>query len=252
MPILAFHNCSPGLLNGFNNYSPNRLENLLKFIKDNNFEFIGLSDYIDAGQKADHVVLTFDDGYESFYQYVYPLLKNMAIPATVFIPADFIGKNNRWDYTGLVFPSKHLSREQIIELSKNNITIASHGLAHRCLTQLSDRLLRIELGSSKEIIENIIGRKASFISYPFGRFNRKVELMAVELGYRYGLALSMRKREEGGFTLSRQAIYAFDTQYSVLNKLTTGSLNRIEKIKGSIMNAYAGGTIFLNNLRGNK
>lgn len=252
MPILAFHNCSPGLFNGFNNYSPNRFANLLKFINEAGFEFVDLHDYIDDGQKANQVVLTFDDGYESFYQYVYPILKSMSVPATVFIPADFIGKTNKWDYTGLVFPSKHLSEEQIIELSNNKVTIASHGLAHRCLTQLSDRLLRIELARSKEILEDIIGRKTSFISYPFGRFNRKVELMAVELGYRYGLSLSLNKREEGGFTLSREAVYAFDTPYSIMNKLKKGGLNRIESLKGSIMNAYAGGTIFFNNLRGSK
>ena len=252
MPILAFHNCSPGLLNGLNNYSPKRFENLLKVIKKNNFKFIGLSDYIDSCQKDNQVVLTFDDGYETFYQYAYPILKEMSLTATIFIPADFIGKTNRWDYSGSVFPSKHLSRQQIKELSRNNITIASHGLAHRCLTQLSDRLLKIELTRSKEILEDTIERKVSFISYPFGRFNGKVESVAAKVGYRNGLSLSMTKGREGGFTLSRYAVYAFDTPFSVLNKLRKGALNRIEKIKGSVMNAYSGGTIFLNNLRGDK
>lgn len=252
MPILAFHNCSPGLLSGFNNYAPGRFRNLLNIVIENNYKFTGLSDYLDDGQKADHVVLSFDDGYETFYQYVYPILKDMAIPATLFIPTDFIGKTNQWDYTGSVFPSKHLSREQIIELSKNSITIGSHGMAHQCLTQLSNRFLKIELSRSKEILEDIIERKISFISYPFGRFNTEVESVATEVGYRNGLSLSLRRKGEGGFTLSREAVYAFDTPYSVLNKLNRSFLNRIEIIKGSVMNAYAGGTIFLNNLRGNK
>ena len=252
MPILAFHNCSPGFLNGLNNYSPNRFKNLLINIQENNYKFIGLSDYIDGGQKANFVVLTFDDGYETFYKYVYPILKNLSIPATLFIPTDFIGKTNQWDYAGTIFPSEHLSIKQIKELSKNSITIASHGLAHRCLTQMSDRLLKIELTRSKEILEDIIERKISFISYPFGRFNTEVESIAAKVGYRNGLSLSLMKRGESGFTLSRCAVYAFDTPYSVLNKLNKGALNRIETIKGVIMNTYAGGTIFLNNLRGNK
>ncbi len=253
MPILAFHNCSPGLLNGLNNYTPDRLEDLLNIIIANDYKLIALSDYIDAGQKDNHVVLTFDDGYESFYKYLYPILKTNSIPAIVFIPTDFIGKTNSWDYSGSVFPSRHLKREQIIELSKNNITIASHGMAHRCLTQLSDRLLKIELSRSKDILEEIVGRKISYISYPFGRFNKKVEFAATVAGYRYGFSLSLiGGREEGNFTLAREAVYAFDTPYSILNKLDKSILNKIEIIKGSIMNAYAGGTIFLNNLRGNK
>ncbi|MCP4704570.1 MAG: polysaccharide deacetylase family protein [candidate division Zixibacteria bacterium] len=252
MPILAFHNCSPGFLNGLNNYSPNRFENLLVSIQSNNYKFVGLSDYIDDGQKYNDVVLTFDDGYESFYQFVYPILNKLSIPATVFIPTDFIGKTNQWDYMGALFPSEHLSVGQIKELSKNGITIASHGLAHRCLTQMPNRLLNLELKRSKEILEDIIERKISFISYPFGRFNAKVESIASQVGYRNGLALSLRKRGEGGFTIPRQAVYAFDTPYSVNNKLIKGGINKIETLKGIIMNSYAGGTIFLNNLRGKK
>lgn len=252
MPILAFHNCSPGLINGFNNYSPNRFENLLNIIKENGFEFVGLNDYIDAGRKNNEVVLTFDDGYETFIKFVFPIIKKMEIAATIFIPTDFIGKANKWDYAGSVFPSRHLSQKQLIELSKNNMTIASHGLAHRCLTQLSGRLLKMELERSKKILEDIINRKISFISYPFGRFNHDVESVAAEAGYRNGFSLSLKRKGSTGFTMSRFAVYAFDTPFSVLKKLNTGKLNGLERIKGSILNAYAGGTIFFNNLRGHK
>ncbi|MBT7051841.1 MAG: polysaccharide deacetylase family protein [Desulfobacula sp.] len=41
-------------------------------------------------------ILTFDDGWCDFYQYVFPLLKKYSIPATVFLPTSFIG-------TGKVF-----------------------------------------------------------------------------------------------------------------------------------------------------
>jgi len=252
MPILAFHNCSSGLFSGLNNYTPGRFEYLLNIITDNHYKIIGLSDYIDSNQKDNHVALTFDDGYETFYQNIFPILKKMSLTATIFIPTDFIGKSNRWDYTGAVFPLQHLSREQIRELSRENIAIASHGLAHRCLTQLSERLLKIELTRSRETLEDIIERKVRFISYPFGRFNGNVESAAADAGYSNGFSLSLLKREEGDFTLPRYAVYAFDTPYSVLNKLKKGALNRIEKIKGAVMNAYAGGTIFLNNLRSNE
>jgi len=249
MPILAFHNCSPDFLNGFNNYTPKRLEDLLINIKKNKFKYIGLSDYIDNGQKDNDVVLTFDDGYDSFYNHVYPILDKLSIPATVCIPTDFIGLSNKWDYSGTVFPTKHLSENQIKELSKNNMTIVSHGLAHRCLTQMTDRLLNIELKRSKEKLENIIERKVSYISYPFGRFNKTVESAAINVGYRNGLTLSLSNRRKSAFTLSRSAVYAFDTPYSVINKINRSA---IERIKGIIMNGYAGGTIFLNSLRGKK
>jgi peptidoglycan/xylan/chitin deacetylase (PgdA/CDA1 family) len=42
--------------------------------------------------------LTFDDGWYDFYEYVYPILKHYQIPATVFLPTNFIG-TSKWFWT---------------------------------------------------------------------------------------------------------------------------------------------------------
>ncbi len=42
--------------------------------------------------------VTFDDGWRDFYQYAYPILLRQRIPATVFLPTDFIG-TDQWFWT---------------------------------------------------------------------------------------------------------------------------------------------------------
>ena len=42
------------------------------------------------------VVLTFDDGYENFNEYAFPVLKRYGFPATVFLVSGLLGDKARW------------------------------------------------------------------------------------------------------------------------------------------------------------
>ncbi|MDY7230727.1 polysaccharide deacetylase family protein [Hyalangium rubrum] len=70
------------------------------------YEFASIGDAVDvmAGRrvaKKDLCVVTFDDGYRDVYRYAYPILKQMGIPAIVYLPTDFIGTNRRFNHDRL-------------------------------------------------------------------------------------------------------------------------------------------------------
>ncbi|MHA1284844.1 MAG: polysaccharide deacetylase family protein [Promethearchaeota archaeon] len=76
-------------------------ENQLKFLKShfNIISFVDIKEmsnslYISDKDKP-KLILTFDDGWYDFYEYVYPLLKLLNIKATVFLPTNLIG-TNKW------------------------------------------------------------------------------------------------------------------------------------------------------------
>jgi peptidoglycan/xylan/chitin deacetylase (PgdA/CDA1 family) len=81
-------------------------ESHLVFLK-NNFKISSLKcfarDYKESfNSTAQPVcVLTFDDGWHDFYTNVYPLLVRHQVPATMFLPTDFIGSEN-WFWTDRV------------------------------------------------------------------------------------------------------------------------------------------------------
>ena len=65
-----------------------------------NYTPISLREYIDYvlcddGSKNipdDSIIVTFDDGYSSNYEIAYPILKELEIPATIFVVTDTVGE----------------------------------------------------------------------------------------------------------------------------------------------------------------
>ena len=120
------------------------------------------------------VVYTFDDGYEDFYTKAYPLIvKNKAYGMVAVITS----RND----------DKHINAEQIREMDRAGIIIASHTETHRNLTKLSDKEIEWELKTSKEKLEKIVGHKIDIIVYPYGAYNDKVISIAKKVGYKYGI-----------------------------------------------------------------
>lgn len=239
MSILTFHSIGESFYPGITNYSRNRFYKLLYKLQKCGYEFVSLDACIGDQENPRRLALTFDDGLENFYHRALPVLRELSIPATVFIPAAYIGKNADWDYTSRLRPMKHLTRRQIDECCRDDINFGSHGFSHAALTQLSEEQLKIELEKSKNVLEDITGQRVSFLSYPFGRFNKAIERSAQASGLKHGLAPG---KANTGFTIGCHPVYACDTVLSVLNKTRQGFPARLERFKESTVNAYSFGT----------
>ncbi|MCA1533623.1 polysaccharide deacetylase family protein [Bradyrhizobium sp. NBAIM03] len=119
------------------------------------------------------VLLTFDDGFISDYTHVYArYMTTGRIPGFMsFIPVDFVGSPGR------------MSWDMIEELAKGGVAIGSHGMAHVDLTTVSDAELERELGVSKSMLEDRLGRQVALFAFPYGRFSRRVWEAALRAGY---------------------------------------------------------------------
>jgi peptidoglycan/xylan/chitin deacetylase (PgdA/CDA1 family) len=74
---------------------PNTFSMHMKLLKDN-YEVTDLSDWIHRSRNNENLpklsfAITFDDGWKDNYEYAYPVLKELNIPATIFLVSDYIG-----------------------------------------------------------------------------------------------------------------------------------------------------------------
>jgi peptidoglycan/xylan/chitin deacetylase (PgdA/CDA1 family) len=126
------------------------------------------------------IMITFDDGFGSNYHYAFPILKKYAMRATIFVTPDQQCENFR-KYAATDSPLTHA---QIREMSEYGISIQSHGMTHRYLTELESDVVRWELTESKKALETILEKPIEFLAIPSGAYNRSVRRLAKEAGYK--------------------------------------------------------------------
>jgi peptidoglycan/xylan/chitin deacetylase (PgdA/CDA1 family) len=125
-----------------------------------------------SAQRQPGVVITFDDGSESDLLGAAPALKSAGFNATFYVVVDWLGRRG-W-----------LSKLQLRELSEVGFEIGCHTKSHAYLTDLGVVGLHEEIVTSKELLEQIIGKRVDHLSCPGGRWNRSVAQCAQEAGYR--------------------------------------------------------------------
>lgn len=158
--------------------SVENFEKQMKYVYDNGYETINiesLNNYLKYGTPLPKksILITFDDGYKSSYDYAYPILKKYKFSASIFIITGLIpAKTQAFNPDRLSYMSK-----EEIEKSKDVFEFACH--THN-LHNIGKNKESILLNSTREKIaedlkmsKQIIDTK--FFSYPYGQFNKQIE-----------------------------------------------------------------------------
>ena len=126
-----------------------------KFLNPNNFHKI-----YDKEKLEKTILLSIDDGYDSFYQHAWPYLKNNQIPFLIFISTEAVGKKG------------YMGWKEIKEIEKYDyVTIGNHSHSHDYLVNFSYDEFKKDIEKSIKIFEDNLGYNPKFFSYPFGEWD---------------------------------------------------------------------------------
>lgn len=70
------------------------------------------------------------------------------------------------------------------EMDANGISIESHTVDHKSMTDLTDEQLRSELVDSKRKAEEELGHEVDYMAYPTGTYNLHIAQLVKEAGYK--------------------------------------------------------------------
>lgn len=159
------------------NVSPQQLEEQFNYLVSSNFHAVSLDDLYSnlQGGKAlpsNPIVLTFDDGYSSFYEAAFPLLQKYHLKATEFV------------ITGVVDASPYLTWNQIAEMDKSGLVeFGAHTLHHSNLPSLSAKSINYEITGSKKDLEAHLKKPIHWFAYPYGSYNNFIIQAVQDAGF---------------------------------------------------------------------
>ncbi len=184
--------------------------------------------------KKRDILVTFDDGYESFYHHAFPILLKYKIPTQLFVATDFIDKKITFDHLFHQKNLRPLTWEELKIIAQNGISIGSHSLSHSMLAKLPYPQVYVELAESKKRIEQNVGYPVMDFAYPFGSrssLNDITKKTVQECGYEkaYLNLMGFNRVGDDCFALRRIRIYPTDSSLLFKMKIK-GLLNWIDWI----------------------
>ncbi|MGZ4955832.1 MAG: poly-beta-1,6-N-acetyl-D-glucosamine N-deacetylase PgaB [Methylobacter sp.] len=202
------------------------LEEHLGWLKKKGFKIVSVQNVLDAAAGKDvlpdkAVLLTFDDGYQSFYTRVFPLLKKYHYPATVALVGAWMDGNVTVDDPGKPL----LTWAQVREMVQSGLVeVASHSydlhkgvnanpqassqaaavtriyddpmLVYETDEQYRERIHAAMLKSAEFIFQHV-GVRPRVMVWPYGEYNQ----IAVQASREAGMPITMRL-DDGSNTLA--------------------------------------------------
>jgi peptidoglycan/xylan/chitin deacetylase (PgdA/CDA1 family) len=143
--------------------SPDEFQGQMAWLATHGYQpisLVRLADYLSYGLPlpAHPIVLTFDDGLESQFQYAAPVLRQHAFTAEFFVPTGLVGWHGktRW----------YMGWNQIQQLAQEGFWIEDHTRNHVEVYGLPPADLQTQLVASRQALQQQTGQAVQFFAYP--------------------------------------------------------------------------------------
>ncbi|MGB9149966.1 MAG: poly-beta-1,6-N-acetyl-D-glucosamine N-deacetylase PgaB [Burkholderiales bacterium] len=249
--VLCYHDVVDDLYARPDSHSVQLTQLVTQFswMRENGYQPVSLADVVAAreGKKtlpAKAVLLTFDDGYASFYEKVYPLLREFNYPAVLALVGEWMDAplDGQVVYDAKPVPrSMFVTWDQVRKVQSSGLVeIASHSYAlHKGIpanpqgntqpaavsrifekasaTYESDAAytarIRTDLARNSALIEKETGVRPRAVVWPYGRHNLELSQVAESLGMPIGMTLQDNRLDQS------KSISAIPRRLLLLNPL---------------------------------
>ena len=169
----------------------------LDYLKKNNYKNLSIDEFyewktgnITLPYKS--VLITFDDGFLSNYEYAFKLLNEYNMKATVFVVGSFVDNSKTDEWNGNI--KTYMTKDILMNIKNEypNIDICSHSynLHYQGAINQNEDILIEDIKKFNDFYPD-----TDVFCYPFGQFNNSIEDSLRECGYRMAFKYGPDKKD---------------------------------------------------------
>lgn len=210
VPVLVYHNIGKEargrLVLGVDAFTEQ-----MRYLKTHGYRVVSVAELVEwlhlrRQLPKKTVVLTFDDGYRSFKDHAFPLLKELRFSATLFVYTDYVGAGRN-----------ALDWDELKALVAAGFDVQAHSKSHGDLRRAEresarhyERRMEAELVEPARVLAKSLGRPVTYLAYPYGRVDDGVLAKVKEQGYQ--AAFTVRRESNPAFVellrINRSQVYS--------------------------------------------
>lgn len=212
LPVVMYHQLSKNSARaGQYCVTLTELENDFKYIKEKGYSTINIEQllaHVYDGEPLPEkpIMLTFDDGYETVYSYLLPLLEEYDMCAVASVVGAYTDLFTQLDDHTLSY--SYMNWEQVSELAGGNrIEIQSHSYDLHKLNNSGrngakkvsgesvheySAFLNLDLGKMQSLMEEKTGYKPIAFTYPYGCYSKESKDILKSMGFKAALVCEER------------------------------------------------------------
>jgi peptidoglycan/xylan/chitin deacetylase (PgdA/CDA1 family) len=195
--ILMYHRFAPDVDKRQETTTPvGVFSSQLTYLKDNGFTVVPLRRAVEAylgkgpALPPKSVVITVDDGHQSVYTHMMPLVKKANVPVTLFVypsAIDHASYAMTWKQirtlkdTGLFDIQSHTYWHPDFRAEKKRLSPAEY-----------DKFMNVQFEKSRNVIASRLGAPVDMLAWPYGYHDEELMEKALKNGYIVGFAIGAR------------------------------------------------------------
>lgn len=186
--ILGFHGVAPrDPARDPENHTidPERFRGEVERLIDAGFELVTVAEFARrAGGRRPPpglAALSFDDGMDNNHSVLLPILRDLGVPATVYVITGLIGRPNPWMGEGS--GARMMTAEELRELVAAGVEIGAHTITHPDMAALDRGACLEEMTGSRQALEELLGTTVETFAYPYCRYGPDAVAAAGDAGF---------------------------------------------------------------------